>query len=151
MILVSWPGSNDDDVLRGFRVGADDYVAGPFSQRQLAARIRALLNRYAGRDSRDERGAVHAGHAAGPARARGIRNGKTVRLTPLEFRILYVLATRRGAGGALEESLAEYAWGFDGELVAPNLKTHLSNIRQKLELRPDQGPRSGTCPASATR
>jgi len=100
---------DDDQVVRGFRMGADDYVAKPFSHRQLAVRIRALLNRCAGalqpepseelctQDMRLDRQAHEV-----------VRNGETVRLTPLEFRLLYMLASNEGRVVRFDR-LVEYA------------------------------------------
>jgi len=60
------------------------------------------------------------------------KNGTVVQLTPLEFRILYILAVNEGRVIPYSR-LVEYAWGYDGG-DASLLKTHISHIRTKLEL-----------------
>jgi DNA-binding response OmpR family regulator len=125
---------SEDDIVKGFRLGADDYVTKPFSPRELTMRIRAVGRR--------------GGRAVGDVMTRELRVGemvldveghevrvggmRVVRLTKLEFRILHLLALNLGrvVGSA---RLVEYAWGYDsGE---PGLlKTHICHIRQKLKL-----------------
>ena len=137
--------SADEHVVRGFRAGADDYVTKPFSPRQLAARIRAII----GRQSRSAQGGTYL---AGPEPARELRigdliidadshevhwRGRHVQLTRTEFRLLHLLAMN--AGRVVSGSrLVEYAWGYDEDDTSL-LKTHVSHIRTKLGLE-----RSGT-------
>jgi two-component system, OmpR family, response regulator MtrA len=137
VILMSARTENES-VLPEFRLWADDYVAKPFSHEQLAARIRAVLNRSAERlqpESGDELRVHHLclnqpGHEV-------TRGGAAVRLTPLEFRLLYVLAGNEGRV-VRSNRLVEYTPGHD-EGETGLLKSHISNIRQKLDLRPDGG------------
>jgi DNA-binding response OmpR family regulator len=87
----------EDDVLRGLQLGADDYVTKPFSAKQLAARMKAVLRR-----SRDD------GYRRPPRRLQVAnlvldlqshevsRDGEPIQLTPLEFRILSMLALNEG-------------------------------------------------------
>jgi DNA-binding response OmpR family regulator len=134
--------ASDEDVARGFRAGADDYVTKPFSPRQLAARIRAIVARRA---HHAERTAM--GLRATPEPARELRvgdlvvdadshevhwQGSAVRLTRTEFRLLHLLALN--AGRVVNSArLVEYAWGY-GEDDVSLLKTHISHIRTKLRL-----------------
>jgi len=126
----------EEDVVKGFRLGADDYVTKPFSPRELTMRIRAVVRRGA-------RGAAGAAEAPGQELRAGplvldvegheVRVGeRAVRLTRLEFRILHLLAANAGrvvpAG-----RLVEYAWGYDGGEAAL-LKTHVCHVRKKLQL-----------------
>src|SRR5262245_42246851 len=130
--------TEDEQVLRGFRLGADDYVAKPFSHRQLAARIRAVLNRCAGglRPEPGDELRVHDLYLNQLAHE-VTRGGVTVRLTPLEFRLLFILASNAGRV-VRSERLVEYAWGHDDGDVGL-LKSHISHIRQKLNFQPDAG------------
>ena len=87
----------EDDVMQGFRLGVDDYVTKPFSARLLAARVAAVLRRTAEarRRGRDDR--VRAGILELDVRGHEVRmDGREVRLTPLEFRILHILAANAG-------------------------------------------------------
>jgi two-component system OmpR family response regulator len=132
VIMIS--GRNDDDnVVQGFLVGADDYVVKPFSHRQLAMRVRALLNRTAKGLRAEPAGVLAAGDLVLDQQSHEVtKGGTTVRLTPLEFRLLYILATNEGRV-VNSARLIEYAWGYDGG-QALLLKTHVCHIRRKLGL-----------------
>ena len=132
-VVVLSARGDDDSVVQGFLAGADDYVTKPFSHRQLAARVRAVLSRVRGgsvSEPADELavGDLRLDPSAHEARVRGAR----VHLTPTEFRILHILALNEGrvvpAG-----RLVEYAWGYAGGGAAL-LKTHVCHLRRKLGL-----------------
>jgi DNA-binding response OmpR family regulator len=85
------------DIVRVLRLGADDYVAKPFSLKELAARMEAVLRRC--RRNAYERAArtVRAGDLElSQETYEATRNGEPMQLTPLEFRILYLLAMNEG-------------------------------------------------------
>jgi DNA-binding response OmpR family regulator len=134
--------AEEEQVARGFALGADDYVAKPFSPLQLALRVRAILAR---------RGRVGDLPGAGrEVRAGGLvldledhsaeYRGAQARLTPLEARLLHVLLANAGRVVPYER-LVEFAWGYGGEGRANLLKSHVSHLRQKLRL-PRTGPGS---------
>ena len=130
--VIMLTGRTDEEhVLQGFNLGADDYVTKPFSHKQLAARIRAVLNRVGERVPAEPAGQVKTTDMVLDMQAHEVvRNGKSVRLTPLEFKILYILASNEGRVVS-SQRLIEYAWGYDGG--DPSLlKTHVCHIRQKL-------------------
>jgi two-component system OmpR family response regulator len=136
--IIMLTGRDDDDnVVQGFLVGADDYVTKPFSHRQLAARIRALLNRTAGglRPEPAARLVVGRLRLDTQSHEAEVAGARTVRLTPLEFRLLYLLAVNEGRVVSSSQ-LVEYAWGYEGGETSL-VKTHLSHIRRKLGLRAD--------------
>src|SRR5919206_2145434 len=136
-IIMLTARDEEEDIIRGFQLGADDYVTKPFSTKQLAARMEAVLRRY--RENRYLRpvSEVQVGdlvlnlesHEASKA-------GQLVQLTPLEFRILYLLAMNEGRVIPYSR-LVEYAWGYDGG-DANLLKTHICHIRKKLSLDEQQ-------------
>jgi two-component system OmpR family response regulator len=72
------------------------------------------------------------------------RRGRTVRLSPLEFRILHLLAANEGRVVSLDR-LVEYAWNYEGGPVA-QLKFHICHIRRKLQLEPGASPRIESVP-----
>ena len=127
------------DVLRGLQVGADDYVTKPFSARVLVARMRAIL----GRSTKGEpaRARLEVGDLTLDLHSHQVtRGGAPVQLTPLEFRILHLLALN--AGWVVPYArLVEHAWGYYDEGTSGLLKTHLSHLRKKLAL-PAAGPGS---------
>jgi two-component system response regulator MtrA len=131
VIMVS-ARTNDQDIVQGFHYGADDYVAKPINHRQLAMRIRAILNRTTGAPGGAlQGGELQAGKLRLDLESHEVAYGVQVtHLTPIEFRILYLLMMNVGrvVGTA---RLIEYAWGYDGGDAA-TLKMHVSRIRQKL-------------------
>ena len=133
VVIVSARNS-DEDVVHSFQVGADDYVIKPLSHRQLAMRIRAIVNRASGTPGPNvDGGELHAGKLRLDLESHEvIKNAQVVRLTPIEFRIFYLLMLN--AGRVVSTSrLIEYAWGYDGA-DAGTVKMHVSRIRQKLDM-----------------
>lgn len=129
--------SDENSVIHGFKVGADDYVTKPFSARQLAMRIRAVLRRGAPGAAAERLEEIRVGDLMLDVEAHEVHRGAlTVRLTPIEFRLLYLLAVNAGRVVS-RNRLVEYAWGYD-EGDASLLKTHMTHIRKKLRL-PKQG------------
>jgi two-component system response regulator MtrA len=132
IIMVTARGE-EHDVLRGLQLGADDYITKPFSLKQLAARMETVLRRC--RSDRYQRAVseVRAGDLVLSLQTHEVtRGGAPVQLTPLEFRILYLLAMNEGQIIPYTR-LVDYAWGYEGG-DANLLKTHICHIRQKLRL-----------------
>jgi DNA-binding response OmpR family regulator len=132
--VVMLTARNDDDsVVRGFLAGADDYVTKPFSHRQLDARIRAVLNRTRGGPTPEPDGDLTVGDLTLGLHSHDVAlRGRVVHLTPLEFRILYMLALNEGRI-IPSGRLVEYAWGHEGG-ESSLVKSHVSRVRQKLGL-----------------
>lgn len=132
-IIVLTARDDEDDVMRGFRLGVDDYVTKPYSPRLLVARAAAVLRRT-GQPSRKERGEhVQAGALDLDVQSFEVRkDGQPIRLTPLEFRILHILAANKGRVVPYDR-LIEYAWGHEGGSPS-HLKIRICSIRKKLGL-----------------
>ncbi len=130
----------EEQVVQAFQVGADDYVTKPFSPRQLALRIRAVGRRAGSASTVEPVRELRAGDLVLDGESHEVRrDGQAVQLTPIEFRLLYLLASNVGRV-VRGERLVEYAWGYDeGDVTL--LKTHISHIRTKLQL-PATGPGS---------
>jgi DNA-binding response OmpR family regulator len=136
IILVTGK-DQDDDVVEGFSAGADDYVTKPFSHRQLVMRIRAVLGRASGRIADEPTTEVRAGGFRLDLHAHEVTRGDLcVRLTPLECRVLYMLAVNEGRV-VRSGRLVEYAWGYVASEPAL-LKAHICHLRQKLRVRPGE-------------
>jgi DNA-binding response OmpR family regulator len=127
---------DEEDVVRGFRVGADDYVTKPFSAKQLSMRMKAVLRRSRSDPYRQPVSEVRVGDLVLDLQSHeATKGGKRVQLTTLEFRILYILAMNEGRIIPYSR-LVEYAWGYDGG-DASLLKTHICHIRKKLGMPVD--------------
>ena len=139
-VIMLTAQDEDDDVVRGLALGADDYVTKPFSAKQLTARMKAVLRRSATDSYRQAVSELTVGELHLDLQSHeATRGGTPVQLTPLEFRILYLLAMNEGRVIPYSR-LVEYAWGYDGG-DASLLKTHISHIRSKLGM-PSEGPGS---------
>ena len=139
IIMVS-ARDEDRDVIAGLQYGADDYVCKPFNAKQLTARMQAVLRRCQPDPYRQPVSEVRAGDITLDLQSHAVLvDGRPAELTPLEFKLLYVLAMNEGRVVPYSR-LIEHAWGFFNEHSSALLKTHICHIRQKLGM--DTGKRS---------
>ena len=132
-IVMLTARDEEDDVMRGFRLGVDDYVTKPFSVRLLTARVAAVLRRTTEASRRSRGDHVQAGSFDLDIHSFEVRkDGQQIRLTPLEFRILHILAANKGRVVPYER-LIEFAWGHEGGSPS-HLKIRICSIRKKLGL-----------------
>lgn len=138
IILLTARGE-EQDKLKGFDLGADDYLAKPFSMQEFLRRVRAVLKRTQG---------LPEGMPSVPQPAEGVltfptlvidnrrhrveRNGKQVALTPKEFELLWYLASRPGTVVRREE-LLQSVWGYGLGEDDRTIHTHINRLRAKLE------------------
>lgn len=136
-VLILTARGEEADKVRGFRLGADDYVTKPFGVLELLARVEALLRRSP--KFRDEDGAAsreHFGEIDVDVSARVVhREGHQVPLTPMEFDLLLALLRRRGAVASRHELMKE-VWGYNASVVSRTVDTHVAELRRKLEADP---------------
>ena len=128
----------EEDRLAGLDLGADDYVTKPFSPRELAARVRAVLRRTA-RDALEQGPSeVTRGGIRVDLRLRTVSVGATpVRLTPTEFRLLVLLMGQPGRVFT-REGIIEQVFGYDFDGFDRTVDAHVSNLRHKLEEDPER-------------
>jgi len=136
-VLLLTALSEEAHKVRGFRLGADDYVTKPFGLLELLARIESLLRRSASGSFAVVRlPPVRFGDVQVDRDHRKVtRAGVVVPLTPKEYALLAALIARNSAVVAREELLRE-VWGYDPEVVSRTLDTHLAELRRKLEKDP---------------
>ena len=121
------------DKIVGLEIGADDYLAKPFSMRELIARVRALLRRTGRRSETAATGvAERDGLVVDAARRRVTRDGLEVALKPKEFELLAFLITRAGQVFTREQILAA-VWGFDYAGDSRTVDTHVKTLRERLQ------------------
>jgi DNA-binding response OmpR family regulator len=130
VIVLTARGEEADRVM-GLELGADDYLAKPFSPRELLARIRAVVRRARGRAG-PSLSAVRVGAlVVDPAARRVTLGGREIALTGYEFALLDALARR--AGRVLSrEQLMELAKGSAEDAFDRSIDVHVSRLRQKL-------------------
>ncbi len=130
VIVLTARGEEADRVM-GLELGADDYLAKPFSPRELLARIRAVVRRARGRAGPSLKPVRVGRLALDPAARRAALAGKDLTLTGYEFALLYALASR--AGRVLSrEQLIEMAGGSADETFDRSVDVHVSRLRHKL-------------------
>jgi DNA-binding response OmpR family regulator len=135
VIMLTARGEESDRVL-GLELGADDYVAKPFSPRELTARVKSVLRRAQGPLSHiDMPGVVNVGDLEVDLGAREARRaGQPITLTPREFELLAFLI-RHPRRAFRREELLEHVWGYTyGD--TSTVTVHIRRLREKIEPEP---------------
>lgn len=137
-VIMLTARGDDLDQVRGLELGADDYVVKPFSHLTLVARIKAVLRRAELPPPVDALPDFVAGDLAINFQARQVTvRGEPVRLTPVEYKLLYHLV--RNAGRIMpHQALLDRVWGDDYGATTDYLKVFISRLRAKIE--PKDGP-----------
>jgi two-component system alkaline phosphatase synthesis response regulator PhoP len=125
-----------DDKVAGFEAGADDYLAKPFSPRELEYRVEALLRRSGKIQTSDDGERIEVGDLVIDKRRHEVsRAGARIDLTPLEFQILELLAAEPGRAWSRND-LLDRVWSTDYEGYQRNIDPHINRLRKKLESDP---------------
>lgn len=131
-VIILTARSGEADRVAGLEIGADDYVTKPFSLRELAARVRAVLRRRQGAPAGDEPGLYRGRHLVADFDAVWIAvDGQPVRLTRREFQLLRCLVLNRNRVLS-RERLLERVWGYDQEIETRSVDVHIGRLRAKL-------------------
>ncbi|WP_414441365.1 response regulator transcription factor [Burkholderia sp. 22PA0106] len=142
IIIISARSSEVHRIL-GLELGADDYLAKPFSMLELVARVKALLRRVEAlsRDARPDAGRVDVGGLAlDPLTREAAVDGTAIDLTPREFDLLYHFARHPGKAFSRTD-LLNAVWGYQHEGYEHTVNTHINRLRAKIEADPAQPAR----------
>jgi len=136
-ILILTARGEEEDKVKGFRLGADDYVTKPFGAIELVARVDALTRRPRLAKPRAAAAPVDRFGEVEVHRASRIveRAGEPVALTPKEYDLLVALVNRSGAVTTRNELLTE-VWGYQSGVSTRTVDIHVSELRRKLEKNP---------------
>ena len=127
-IIMLTAKSGEDDKLRGYDYGADDYMTKPFSPKVLLAKVNALLRRF----SAASPGTVAAGKIMLQPSARRVwLDGQEIALTHKEYALLAFFMANPGQIFSREQ-LLNRVWGYDFEGTTRTVDTHIKTLRQKL-------------------
>lgn len=128
IIVLSVRGA-DTDKVRALDLGADDFVTKPFSVAELHARVRAQLRRSSGRGAR----LLHFDDLTIDVENRQVTQGvRDVRLTPIEFSLLELLARHAGKPLSMAQIIAR-VWDGAPATTADTVRVHMSALRKKVE------------------
>ena len=138
-VLIMTALSTEEEKLRGFGLGADDYVVKPCGLLEILARVRALLKR-ATAGSAAPKSEVRVADLSIDFGARLVRRGDTeIALRPKEFDLLAALVRHRGRVVSRADLLRE-VWGYAAGTESRTVETHLAALRERLGDDP-QAPR----------
>jgi DNA-binding response OmpR family regulator len=132
-IIMLTAKTTDQDKLKGLDLGADDYVTKPFSPRELAARVRAVLRRLPGERGPEE--IKHGELTVNFSKYEASLAGRPLNLSTTEFKLLGVLVREPGRVFSRAD-LIEKAIGYDFEGFDRTIDVHILNLRRKLEPDP---------------
>jgi two-component system alkaline phosphatase synthesis response regulator PhoP len=138
VVLILSARGEEVDKVRGFRLGADDYVVKPFGLMELLARVEALLRR--GGPSSRGHGAGTPGESFGDVvveveSRRVLVGGTPVNVTPRAFDLLVALLQRNGRVASRVDLLRE-VWGHRSAVESRTVDTHIAELRRKIEADP---------------
>jgi DNA-binding response OmpR family regulator len=135
-VLILTARGQEEDKVRGLRLGADDYVTKPFGVLELMARVEALLRRT--HPARPAGAVVRFGRLAVDPAARTVAvDGAEVALAPKEFDLLWALVEADGAALS-RDRLMERVWGYGADVLSRTVDTHIAELRRKLEASPER-------------
>jgi two-component system KDP operon response regulator KdpE len=145
-VIMVTAKARENDLLRGFEAGADDYITKPFSAKELLARINAVIKRT-------RRESVSTGASEiicnqlkiDLVRHRVLLDGREIHLTPTEYNLLCLLANHPNQV-LLHEHLLTEIWGAEYRNDIDYLRAYIHSLRQKVEIDPTEPKIIVRCP-----
>jgi DNA-binding response OmpR family regulator len=137
VIFVTGKATNMDDVVKGFSLGADDYITKPFNRSELVSRLNARLRRAGDREENDlEYISPAASIILNCSRHELVIGSRSVYLGPKEFQVIRLLIRHAGKVLSRDAILAQ-VWGPERVGEPDLVKQYIYRLRQKIELDPD--------------
>ncbi|KHF41729.1 response regulator transcription factor [Halalkalibacter okhensis] len=136
-IIILSAKSEDTDKILGLQVGADDYVAKPFNPLELIARVKSQLRRYVtlgtyeGMEKVIDLNGLTLDQSAKEVKA----HGESVKLTPIEYKMVELLMTHAGRVFSIHE-IYERVWKEPHYNAENTVAVHIRKIREKIEIDP---------------
>ncbi|RKM57498.1 DNA-binding response regulator [Butyrivibrio sp. CB08] len=129
--------SEDSDKILGLNIGADDYVTKPFNPLELVARVKSNVRRYTTLGKIVEKDNVYSsGGLVVDDNAKTVTvYGESIRLTPIEYKILAFLAKNKGKVYSIDQ-IYENIWGDFSVRTDNTIAVHIRHIREKIEVDP---------------
>ena len=130
VLMLTGLGAHEDK-MRGFELGADDYLTKPFSTEELLARVQAILRRS--QNASDDNGIFHVGGLDVDLSGGSVRRGnEDVELTDLEFKLLRYLIIHRGRTVPRKQLLRD-VWELPGDVETRTIDRHINALRKVMD------------------
>ena len=139
-IIILSAKSEDADKILGLNVGADDYVTKPFNPLELVARVKSQLRRYTQLGAMTEKKEniyETGGLMIDDDRKEVTVDGESVKLTPVEYRILLFLVQNQGRVFSINQ-IYENIWNEEAIAADNTVAVHIRHIREKIEINPKE-------------
>ena len=134
-IIILSAHNTEKDKLRGFNLGADDYVTKPFSEKELEARIRVILKRIHQNTHQVLDEYAFADMVINFSSHSAEKDGQKLQFTALEFSILHYFVQHRGRTVSRKQLLSD-VWGIKGDITTRTIDRHVASLRKKIEGNP---------------
>jgi DNA-binding response OmpR family regulator len=135
-VLILTALGDEADKVRGFRLGADQYLTKPFSVVEFLSRVEALLRRADNGWNKATRRVECFGEISVDVDAGVVsREGRPIALTPKAFDLLLALMSRQGAVASRQDLMRD-VWGYDKSVMSRTVDAHVAELRRKLEPDP---------------
>lgn len=129
IIMLTARGEEMDKIL-GLELGADDYMTKPFSPRELVARVKAVLRRHK-QEKIPNKIVIGDYLTIFPEKHEVFDEGNRIELTSTEFKILTLLASKKGWAFTRDQIL-DYLWGHEKAVIDRTVDVHIKHLREKL-------------------
>lgn len=133
-IIMLTAKTSDEEIIQGLKLGADDYIAKPFSIAQLVLRVEAVLRRVSPTALDTPLFRLVSGVEIDSLNLEGQRDGENIAFTPREMEILKYLA-QNNERPVTREELLTHVWGYaiDAEIETRTVDIHIAKLRRKIE------------------